>query len=495
MSSFFSKVFSRGNGQAAPARRGPRAGFRPGVEAFESRQLMSATPLTLFATEGNDVISLRAAGANAGKLEVIINDVSRGQFDTSKVSSLTIRGLGGNDTFVVENPLILMPVTLDGGAGVNTLVDAKPIASTWNITGVNSGLLSPVRFFGMQNLTAGAQSDRFIFGETGRITGTINGGGGTNTFDFSRVTGSLWVNAYNGGSVINRVGAMRGIQNFVGNGKGFIQAGNTANVWDLTTTTGRITSSPLGATTRSVTTTALPSTLTNLNPIVSPPPVTFTRFASLVGGTSTDTYKLGDYSKFAGGVPFVSINGLTGRNTLDFSAVGRDMLVNLSTSRVVYMEYARNAVEKNFSIFGFQDVVGGSGHDIIIGNSAANRLDGGLGDDVLIGRDGADTLIGGPGRDALIGGFTDYDTDMKSLRFQVRHVEQTGPNSFAVVNNVRDKPGKFQSHVRADRFTDTLLGGSGNDIYYAWAKPGAMFQDVFEQLSGDTVATGIKAPL
>ncbi|MEL7430084.1 MAG: calcium-binding protein [Pseudomonadota bacterium] len=49
-------------------------------------------------------------------------------------------------------------------------------------------------------------------------------------------------------------------------------------------------------------------------------------------------------------------------------------------------------------------VVGSDFDDIIIGNSAINRLDGGAGDDDLDGDDGNDTLVGGIGNDTLTGG-------------------------------------------------------------------------------------------
>jgi serralysin len=46
-----------------------------------------------------------------------------------------------------------------------------------------------------------------------------------------------------------------------------------------------------------------------------------------------------------------------------------------------------------------ENAIGGSGTDIITGNSTANRLEGRAGHDVLDGREGADTMIGGEGDD------------------------------------------------------------------------------------------------
>ena len=52
-----------------------------------------------------------------------------------------------------------------------------------------------------------------------------------------------------------------------------------------------------------------------------------------------------------------------------------------------------------------ENVIGGSGDDVVIGDAGANELGSSTGgDDQLSGRGGPDTLIGGPGRDTLKGG-------------------------------------------------------------------------------------------
>ena len=48
-----------------------------------------------------------------------------------------------------------------------------------------------------------------------------------------------------------------------------------------------------------------------------------------------------------------------------------------------------------------EDVVGGSGNDVLVGNAAANTLSGGTGNDELTGGPGFDTLNGGDGNDTL----------------------------------------------------------------------------------------------
>ena len=51
-----------------------------------------------------------------------------------------------------------------------------------------------------------------------------------------------------------------------------------------------------------------------------------------------------------------------------------------------------------------ENAIGGTGHDLIIGNDAANNLDGGSGNDTVNGGTGNDTVQGGGGFDILRGG-------------------------------------------------------------------------------------------
>lgn len=55
-------------------------------------------------------------------------------------------------------------------------------------------------------------------------------------------------------------------------------------------------------------------------------------------------------------------------------------------------------------VYGFEQAIGGNGHDRIWGSAAANTLVGGAGNDALIGLTGNDILYGGTGGDTLVGG-------------------------------------------------------------------------------------------
>jgi Ca2+-binding RTX toxin-like protein len=56
------------------------------------------------------------------------------------------------------------------------------------------------------------------------------------------------------------------------------------------------------------------------------------------------------------------------------------------------------------TIFGFENVFGGAGNDLIYGTAAGNAFDGDFGNDFLFGFGGNDTLDGNFGNDDLVGG-------------------------------------------------------------------------------------------
>ena len=69
------------------------------------------------------------------------------------------------------------------------------------------------------------------------------------------------------------------------------------------------------------------------------------------------------------------------------------------------------AGENDWVGFGTTDVesiMGGSGNDVITGNSLANYISGGAGADSIHGMDGSDTIVGGAGGDSIYG---DNDAD------------------------------------------------------------------------------------
>jgi Ca2+-binding RTX toxin-like protein len=114
---------------------------------------------------------------------------------------------------------------------------------------------------------------------------------------------------------------------------------------------------------------------------------------NLIGGTGNDTYIFGT----AFSVQTDTITELNGGGTdrIDFSTLlmGDNLNVNFAaqnfathTNRIVR---ATDANQLNF----FEDVFGGAGNDVLVGNTANNVLSGGDGNDTLIGLTGNDAYV------------------------------------------------------------------------------------------------------
>lgn len=129
---------------------------------------------------------------------------------------------------------------------------------------------------------------------------------------------------------------------------------------------------------------------------------------NVTGGAAADT--------LTGDATTNVLNGGAGDDLLD-GGLGADTVNGGADTDTV--TYADRAVAVTVTIDGFtgdgqmaegdnvatdvENVIGGSGDDMIVGSSAANLLSGGPGVDTLDGAQGADTLDGGAGNDVLEG--------------------------------------------------------------------------------------------
>jgi Ca2+-binding RTX toxin-like protein len=119
---------------------------------------------------------------------------------------------------------------------------------------------------------------------------------------------------------------------------------------------------------------------------------------TLAGGSGDDTYV------FAAGFGDDTLieNSGEGTDTIDLSAMTAALTVNLTPGSGDEVSDGSNTI--NWSGDYVENIIAGSGNDIITGNASANMLTGNGGNDTLIAGDGADTLIGGLGDDDLQGG-------------------------------------------------------------------------------------------
>jgi hypothetical protein len=155
---------------------------------------------------------------------------------------ITIRtGRGGAMGNILSTGVIM---TLAGdSSAVNTLIGSNA-PNMWTITDVNSGTLTSaalsgrVTFYSFQNLTGGPDDDTFAIRSGGSVAGTIDGGDGVNTLDYSTFYGNVEVNlqmssATNVGGGVQRIQDVRGTSGpgyniLVGNGGNILIGGSGA---------------------------------------------------------------------------------------------------------------------------------------------------------------------------------------------------------------------------------------------------------------------------
>ncbi len=183
-------------GQELRARRRRAMRFEP----LEPRILLSAD-MSYAAAAGHALDATLTVGADdqgAAILRLIDNDESNTILAEQAIDQDINFAISGNDQadrltidFDAAALAYAVSFTFDGGAGDDTLIAADN-DNTWVITGEDAGTLNGQSFNDVENLTGGAADDAFIF-YGGSISGTIDGGEGINTFDYSAQTAGVTV--------------------------------------------------------------------------------------------------------------------------------------------------------------------------------------------------------------------------------------------------------------------------------------------------------------
>jgi len=138
-------------------------------------------------------------------------------------------GGADEDTFTITEGSSIEG-TVSGGEGSDTLA-AADTDNSWVISGVNAGTLNGLAFVEIENLIGGAGNDAFIFAG-GTITGTVDGGAGINTFDYSSHGNGVTVDV--GAGEASEVGGIANINNVIGSaGVDTVVSGDEDNTWTV----------------------------------------------------------------------------------------------------------------------------------------------------------------------------------------------------------------------------------------------------------------------
>ncbi len=432
--------------------------------------------------EGDDLYMFRPASV----LEAdTVTETTNGGSDTISFSSLTndvainlgtslIQNVHANRTLKLNAAITIENAI--GGSGNDTLM-GNSLANT--LSG-NSGNDKLAGQSGNDSLAGGGGDDFYVFGlasgaEMDAVTESTNGG--TDTIDFSAMKTAVTLNI--GTSLAQNVHANRTLRL------------NSASVFE---------NAVGGSAHDTLTGNALPNTLYG-----NAGNDKLTGNAgndALVGGLGDDTYYFGVASTAEADT--VSEATSAGTDSINFSTLTTNVFLNLGTS-LVQSVHSNRTVKLN-SASTFENAVGGSGHDTLVGNSLANSLIGNSGNDIIVGHSGDDLLNGGNGRDILVGGLgsdkllggndddiliagrTTSDSVFGNLN-DVR-VEWTSLNSYATrTSRLRAGVGtsgtslKKKLNVLNDSPSiDDLTGGSGTDWYFR-----AIDDVITDLLAGESV--------
>lgn len=202
-------------------------------------------------------------------------------------------------------------------------------------------------------------------------------------------------------------------------------------------------------------------------------------FDSLLGGEGRDTLRgqRGSDTLDGGGGDDVLDGGPRGDTLIGGANSDVAYYSNRSDDLTVTLDDVQNdgaAGEDDHVRSDVEHVYGGSGNDWIVGDKHRNRLRGGAGHDTLLPGRADDTVVGGEGRDEVFGGHgndtADYSFESRDLLIHLD--EESGAGDGA---QIPDGNGGFVSEndiVSPD--IETLLGGSGNDRFFAYER-GAHF--------------------
>jgi Ca2+-binding RTX toxin-like protein len=194
-----------------------------------------------------------------------------------------------------------------GGPGLDRVRGADQ-RNTWRLKGNNSGKLNDRDFSGIENIEGGSDADDFIIESLGSIDGTLAGGLGSNTLDYSETSAGVTIDLSAG--TATGTGGISDIENIIGSaGNDTIIGALSAVLLDTGAGTDTLdfsaVTSSLNITVHANGTLSVTDGVDTVNNIAGA--------ENVIGGSGTNTYTFENGASIAG-----TITG--GSNLLDYSA-------------------------------------------------------------------------------------------------------------------------------------------------------------------------------
>jgi Ca2+-binding RTX toxin-like protein len=340
----------------------------------------AADSVTVNATKGDDVIAVQGQGGSltvAGLSEVVTISGSEA------TDALTVAGGNGNDTLSAATMLANTVLTLDGGAGNDTIIGSQ--GADLLLGGDGNDVVSGGR--GNDTALLGNGNDTFIW-NPGDGSDIVEGQAGTDTlvFNGANINENMDISA-NGQrvrlfrDVANITMDLDGVEHIQVNALG---GADTITVNDLTGTDVTRVALDLSAPTGSGQGDGQPDTV-------------------IVNGTAGD-----DQINIASSGASVVVNGLAAQVTIAGAEGGKDSLViNALAGNDTINASALNAGQINLTInggAGNDTITGSRGNDLVIGSTGNDVALLGAGDDTFVWNpgDGSDIVEGQAGTDTLL---------------------------------------------------------------------------------------------
>ena len=378
---------------------------------------------SLLLGSGSDLVKFQNGGNMSGIIDTATGDdrIDFGLCTSPRSVTLSAHGttegwagsagvLGGFDN--VEE--------INGGAAVDSLTGLDVIAA-WDVTTLDNhsyisggrslkfssfetliggDQIDTYQFAGSQtlNFSGKAGPDIFVFSDSAKLSGSVDGGSGGDTFNLSAYSQNLDIKLSQTGSVDSFVGSIPNVVTRFDNLDTLIGGGgvdtltgiNENNQWVMGATTSYLNAGK----------SLVFSGLDKLNSGSSNDifQIDNSQDLSLDGGAGNDTFVFTNEAILKG-----SISGGSGFDTFDFSqfvtatsSSGFEVLLNLVTGEANFALGGASQVEK---------VIGSIGRDALTGGNYAVEFHGGDGGDALTGGSANDTLYGDAGYDVILGGF------------------------------------------------------------------------------------------
>ena len=207
---------------------------------------------------------------------------------------------------------------------------------------------------------------------------------------------------------------------------------------------------------------------------------------SLAGGLGNDSFQVsgttGGFDAYDGGGGTDTISATAASTAIGISALTGIETITGGSFSGVYIRGSGNADTLDFgavTLTAIARVEGGSGNDVITGNTVANTIWGGIGNDTiaggggndsLLGDDGDDSLIGGAGNDTLNGGNNidtvgySYASAAWTINLGAASAQGVSGSETDTISNVENViGGSAADTITGTTGVNTLNGGGGND--------------------------------